>query len=110
MVLTGVLCGIAGLLLVAGTSHTVATNTVGGRGFTAILVSWLAKFNPLYMILTSFMVVFLQQGAAQVATDYRLSNAFPDIIIGMFFFFIIACEFFANYSIKFRLAKKEKKA
>lgn len=47
MLLSGALCGVTGLLLVSGTDHTIATNTVGGRGFTAIMVSWLAKFNPL---------------------------------------------------------------
>jgi len=109
MIFCGVLCGIAGLLLVAGTSHTVTVDTVANRGFTAILVSWLAKFNPVYMILTSFLVVFLQQGAAQVSTSYRLGNAFPDIITGIFFFFIIGCEFFINYQIKFRTFKKEAK-
>lgn len=106
MILSGVICGIAGLLLMAGTSHTVSTNTVAGRGFTAILVSWLAKFNPAYMVLTSFLVVFLQQGSAQVSTTYRLGNAFPEIITGIFFFFIIGCEFFINYQIKFRSLKK----
>lgn len=109
MIFSGVICGIAGLLLVAGTSHTVTTDTVAGRGFTAILVSWLAKFNPIYMILTSFLVIFLQQGAAQVSTTYRLGNAFPEIIIGIFFFFIIGCEFFIGYQIKFRSLKKEAK-
>lgn len=109
MVLCGALCGIAGLLLVAGTNHTVTVNTAANRGFTAILVSWLAKFNPGFMVFTSFLVVFLQQGASQVSTMYRLGNAFPEIITGIFFFFIIGCEFFINYQIKFRSIKKETK-
>ena len=54
MLISGAICGIAGLLLVGGTNHTISTTTVGGRGFTAIMVSWLAKFNPVYMVLTSF--------------------------------------------------------
>jgi len=109
MIFSGVLCGMAGFLLVGGTSHTVTTETVAGRGFTAILVSWLAKFNPLYMVLTAFLVIFLQQGAAQVSTVHRLGNAFPEIITGIFFFFIIGCEFFIGYQIKFRSLKKEAK-
>lgn len=54
MFVSGAVCGIAGFLLVGGTDHTISSSTAGNRGFTAIMVSWLAKFNPIYMILTSF--------------------------------------------------------
>ncbi|MCR5689436.1 MAG: ABC transporter permease, partial [Clostridiales bacterium] len=46
MALSGAICGIAGLIIVAGTDHTLSTTSVGGKGFTAVMVSWLAKFNP----------------------------------------------------------------
>lgn len=99
MVLSGALCGVAGLLLVGGTSHTISTSTAGGRGFTAIIVSWLAKFDPLYMILTAFLVVFLQAGSAQIVTDFRIDSAISDIVTAVILFFIIGCEFFINYRI-----------
>ena len=108
MLLSGALCGITGLLLVSGTDHTIATNTVGGRGFTAIMVSWLAKFNPAYMILTSLLIVFFQKGAIQISTSLGLNDSFADIITGIIIFFIIGSEFFINYSVKFR--SKEAKA
>ena len=47
MCISGALCGVAGMLLVSGTDHSINTDTVGGQGFTAIMVSWLAKFNPI---------------------------------------------------------------
>ena len=102
MIISGALCGIAGFLLVAGSDHSITPDTIGGRGFTAIMVSWLAKFNPLFMILTSFILVFMQKGAGQVATDLGLNQAFSDIIAGIIIFFIIGSEFFINYQIKFR--------
>ena len=108
MLLSGALCGVTGLLLVSGTDHTIATNTVGGRGFTAIMVSWLAKFNPAYMILTSLLIVFFQKGAIQISTSLGLNDSFADIITGIIIFFIIGSEFFINYSVKFR--SKEAKA
>ncbi|MFR5833313.1 MAG: ABC transporter permease [Acutalibacteraceae bacterium] len=107
MILSGVLCGVAGFLLVSGTSYTLSTNTVGGKGFTAILVAWLGKFNPLTMGFTSMLYVFINQGAAQAATDLGLGGYYADIISGIFFFLIIACEFFINYRIKFRSFKKK---
>ncbi|MBQ6873547.1 MAG: ABC transporter permease [Clostridia bacterium] len=99
LVVSGALCGIAGLILVGGTNHTISTTTAGGRGFTAIMVSWLAKFNPIYMILTSFLIVFLEKGAGQVSTDFRLPSAISDIVTGIILFFIIGCEFFLQYKI-----------
>ena len=105
MAISGAICGITGFLLVAGTDHSLKSDTAGGRGYTAIMVSWLAKFNPFIMIATSFIIVFLQQGADQVATNMNISNAFPSIIVGIILFFIIGCEFFINYKVIFR--KKE---
>ena len=105
MALSGAICGIVGMLLVSGTDHTITRDTAGGRGFTAIMVSWLAKFNPIYMIFTSFLIVFLQKGATEISTQFELNDSFSEIITGIIIFFIIGCEFFINYSVKFR--KKE---
>lgn len=109
MMISGAVCGIAGLLLVSGTDHTISTETAGGRGFTAILVSWLAKFNPIVMILTSFIIVFFDRGASQIATTFRLNESFSDILIGIVLFFIIGSEFFINYKLAFRHSQKEVK-
>ena len=103
MILCGILCGIVGCLLVAGTHHALhRTDTVAGRGFTAILVSWLAQFNPFTMGLTAFLVVFIQKGTGQVATLNELGASYPDVMTGIFFIVIIASEFFLNYKIVFR--------
>ncbi len=102
MILSGALCGVAGLLIVGAIDHSITAGAVGGQGFTAIMVSWLAKFNPIVMVLTTFLIVFLQIGSGQVSTDFNISAAFPDVITGLILFFIIGCEFFINYQIKFR--------
>ena len=108
MLLSGAVCGLAGLLLVGSTNHTLTTTIVDGRGFTAVLVSWLAKFNPVWMILTSFLLVFLGRGAGEIATKFGLNQSFGDILTGLILFCIIGSEFFINYQIKFtRSAGKE---
>ena len=100
MLLSGAICGLAGLLLVAGTNHTLTPTIVDGRGFTAVMVSWLAKFNPVWMIFTSFLLVFLGRGAGEIATKFGLNHSFGDILTGVILFFIIGSEFFINYQIK----------
>lgn len=109
MLLSGAICGIAGLIMVAGTDHTISAETAGGRGFTAIMVSWLANFNPLMMTLTSFLIVFMEKGAIELSSNLGLNNSFSDIITGIIILFIIGSEFFIRYSIKFKEKKKEVK-
>lgn len=107
MVLSGVICGIMGYLIVGGINQNIDADIVAGRGFTAIIVVWLAKFNPLYMVLTTFLVVFLQRGTGYLVDKLNLGlNALPEMITGLFFLFIIGCEFFIAYSMKFRKKKK----
>lgn len=107
MALSGALCGIAGFLLVSGTDHTINTGTVGGLGFTAIMVSWLAKFNPVLMTLTSFLIVFLERGAGEIATAFQLNESITDMLTGIILFFIIGSEFFVQYKVHFRTKHKE---
>ena len=109
MLVSGAICGLAGLLLVGGSSHSIDSNLVAGRGFTAIMVSWLGKFNPITMILTTLLLVFLGRGADEVTSKFGLNGDFSDILTGIILFFIIGCEFFINYKINFSHRKKEEK-
>ena len=107
MVLSGAICGLMGLLLTAGTDHTLTTTIVGGRGFTAVMVSWLAKFNPIVMVFTSLLLVVLSRGASEISSVFSLNHSFADILTGIILFFIIGSEFFLTYKVSLRTSKKE---
>ena len=109
MVLSGAVCGLVGLLLVGGINHTITTTIAGGQGFTAVLVSWMSKFNPLIMIFSSALIVFMDRGAGEISTAFGLNHSYSDILTGIILFFIIGCEFFISYRIQFR-KKAEKEA
>ena len=106
MCLSGAVCGISGFIAVAGSSHTISATTAGGRGFTAIIVAWLAKFNTFVMILIAFLLAFLERGASQIASQFNLNEYASDILIGIILFFILGSEFFVNYRLIFREKKK----
>ncbi len=106
MLLSGAVCGLAGFIAVSGASHTISTGTAGGRGFTAIIVAWMAKFNTYVMILIAFLLVFLEKGAIEIASLYNLNNFVSEMIEGIILFFILGSEFFINYRLIFR-SKKE---
>ncbi|MCQ2081854.1 MAG: ABC transporter permease [Lachnospiraceae bacterium] len=107
MFISGALCGLVGFLLVGGVNHTVTTTIAGGQGFTAVMVSWLAKFNPFAMIFSSFLIIFMGQGAGEIATAMGLDSSISDILTGIILFFVIACEFFISYKVTFKNNKKE---
>ena len=88
-------------------SHTLSSSTAGGKGFTAIIVVWLGKFNVIAMALISFMLQFFSKGAMQIASDFNLNDYIANIVTAIILFFIIASEFFCNYSIV--INKKEEK-
>jgi simple sugar transport system permease protein len=107
MMISGAICGLAGAVIVSGASHTISTSTAGGRGFTAIIVAWMSKFNPVTMIIVSVFLVFMQQGSIQIATQFGLNENASDIITGILLFFLIGCEFFVNYSLEIYREGKE---
>lgn len=110
MALSGALCGVAGVILVGGINHTLTTSLAGGQGFTAVMVSWLAKFNPITMVFTSLLIIFFNRGASEISTQFGLNQSFADIITSIILFFIIGCEFFISYKLSFKKASKKEVA
>ena len=108
VLLSGAISGIAGFVEVAGISHTISKATAGGRGFTAIIVCWLAKFNVFTMTIISLLIVFLDKGANQIASDFGLNEYASDIVTGIILFFILGSEFFINYKVRFGSHKEAK--
>lgn len=106
MSISGALCGLAGFILVSGAGHTISTGIAGGRGFTAIVVAWLSKLNTFTMMLVSFLLVFMEKGAIQIASQFSLNENASDMITGILLFFVLGCEFFIQYKVEFRRGRK----
>lgn len=105
LIISGAVCGFIGMLLAGGTAHTLTTSLAGGRGFTAVMVAWLAKFNPAFMVGSSFLLEFMSSGAREISTIYSLNQSFGDILTGIILFFIIGTEFFITYRVVFQRKK-----
>lgn len=107
MIISGAICGLTGLLIVAGSPNpTLTQELVGGQGFTAILVSWMAKFNPLTMVLVSFLIVFMRDGGAGATDALKIDPSIGDVLTGIIIFAIIICEFCLRYKVNIRSFKK----
>lgn len=108
MILCGLLCGIAGFLIVAGASHTVSDGIVGGRGFTAVMISWLGHFNPLEMALYAVLNALISTGSNNAAGNLGYSGEVAKVLSGLFFLAILTGEFFINFRVKITLPFKKK--
>ncbi len=107
--LSGAICGLVGFMIIAGDKHSIKPDIVAGQGFTAIMVSWMSKFNPIIMIPVSFLVVFLSTGSKYATSNFKIDNSIGDVLTAIVIFSIIACEFFIRYKVNFRKAKGRSK-
>ena len=103
MIIAGAIAGLVGAVIGGGIDHTVSTASASNMGFTAIMTSWLASFNPLIMIASSLFITFISKGMTQVRKDFKFTNdAIANIVIGIVYFTVIAVTFFLSYKIVFR--------
>ena len=108
MILCGAACGAAAFLLTSGASHTVSETVVGGRGFTAVMISWLGHFNPLQMVLYSLLNAIITTGSSNAAANLGYSGEVASVLSGLFFLLILVSEFFIDFKIKFKLKFRHK--
>ena len=105
MAISGAICGLAGFIAVAGASHTISTSTAGGRGFTAIIVAWLAKLNTGVIFLVSALISMLHYGSTVAAATFsRVDSSFANMLQGVILFLVLA----ADFMIRFKLVRAGK--
>ena len=105
MIISGALAGLVGLFLAGGIHHTISTASANNMGFTAIMATWLAAFNPLVMMATCLFIIFISRGMVEVRASFGFTNdSIANIVIGLVYFCVIACSFFITYRVVFRKA------
>ena len=96
MMLSGALAGLGGMSEVSGVVHRLQTSPLAaGYGFTGIIVAWLAKLNPLVIILVS--VLF---GALILAGREIQPAGIPKMIQGIILVCLIASDFLLRYRVR----------
>lgn len=105
--LSGAICGLCGMIQVAGVEHTLHTNVANGVGFSAILVAWLSGLNPITILIVSFLFAGLTEGAGYLQTVYQIPQDIATIIQGIVLFCVTGGEFFNKFSVRFEKSRKE---
>lgn len=108
MVLSGGMAGIAGVGEVAGIHRMLLSpgNISLGYGYTAIIVAWLARRNPLAVILTSFLFGVLMRGGDVIKVSLGLPFELVNVFNGLILFFLIGSEVFIRYRVRFGIKRE----
>jgi general nucleoside transport system permease protein len=102
MVLSGALAGWAGFLEASATINRLQPSIMVGYGYTAIVVAWLARLNPLTIGLAAFLLAGLRVGVENLQLDLQVPAAFGHIIEGLILLTVLAGGFFINYRVMAR--------
>jgi simple sugar transport system permease protein len=103
MMLSGALAGLGGMSEVSGVVHRLQTAPIAaGYGFTGIIVAWLAKLNPLVIIVVS--VLF---GALILAGREIQPSGIPKMIQGIILVSLIASDFLLRYRVRIVRGEEE---
>jgi simple sugar transport system permease protein len=98
MLLSGAVCGLAGMSEVSGISGRLQHGISPGYGYTAIIVAWLAKLNPLAIIVVSILFGGLQVGGYMVQSS-GVSASVATMLQGSILFFVLGGEVFNRYKV-----------
>lgn len=99
MFISAGICGIAGMIQASGSDKMLTDSVAGGDGFTAIIISWLARFSPVGIVVISLLFGLLEKGCSSAETAYKLSSEFAGILQGIILFFVLGAEFFITYQV-----------
>ncbi len=102
LLLSGGLCGLAGMMQTSAVEKTLTEQFTGGLGFTSIITAWLARLSPIGILISSFAFGMLIQGGSFLETSMNISSKMSDILQGIIIFFVLGCEFFIQYRVSFR--------
>ena len=95
MMLSGGLAGLAGVSEISGVVHRFQGSISPGYGFTGIIIAWLAKLNPLAVVLVSILF-----GSLILAGREIQPSGIPKLIQGIILFAIIASDVLLRYRVR----------
>jgi simple sugar transport system permease protein len=97
MAISGGLAGLAGMSEVAGVVHRLQERFSPGYGFTAIIIAWLAKLNPLAIVLVAYLF-----GGLLVGGDEIQPAGIAQMLQGVILFVMVGGEMLLQYRLRYR--------
>lgn len=111
--MSGAIIGLAGALHVTGTAsnHMLSTGITGGVGWTGVIIAWLARLNPIGILIASLLMGLLENGSSVAESAMGISSSSAAVIQGLILFTVLAMDFFMRYKViirkKVKITEKE---
>ncbi len=100
LMISGGLAGLAGLFEAAGPVGQLVPALPVGYGFTAIIVAFLGRLNPIGILLAGFVMALTYIGGESAQIEMNLPSAVTGVFQGMFLFFLLGIDVLAKYNIR----------
>lgn len=102
---SGLLAGLAGMFEVAGPAGQISIDFNVGYGFTAIIVAFLGRLNPLGIVAAGLLMALTYIGGDIAQSQLGLPAAAIQVFQGMLLFFLLALDVLTNYRVRFGTAE-----
>ncbi|WP_299814324.1 ABC transporter permease [uncultured Jannaschia sp.] len=98
--LSGLLAGLAGLFEVTGPAGQISIDFASGYGFTAIIVAFLGRLNPLGIVAAGLLMAVTYVGGDNAAANLGIPGAAISAFQGMLLFFLLAVDVLSNFRVR----------
>tara|TARA_R110002124_G_scaffold80862_4_gene213842 strand:+ start:7406 stop:8482 length:1077 start_codon:yes stop_codon:yes gene_type:complete len=98
--ISGALAGLAGILEVAGPIGQLRPVISPGYGFTAIIVAFLGRLNPIGIVIAGFVLALSYLGGEAAQVSLGISDKIARVFQGLLLFYVLACDTFIVYTIR----------
>jgi simple sugar transport system permease protein len=100
MLLSGALAGLAGICEVSGAIGQLRPSISPGYGFTAIIVAFLGRLNPLGVIISGLILALTYLGGEAAQLSIGVSDKVTRLFQGLLLFFVLSCDTLIQYKIR----------
>ena len=104
--LSGALAGLAGICEVAGPVGQLQPTISPGYGFTAIIVAFLGRLNPLGALFGGLVLAICYLGGEAAQVELSISEKTAQVFQGMLLFFILACDTLVRCRVRLEWAPR----
>ena len=107
LAISGGLAGLAGIIEVAGPIKQLRPAISPGYGFTAIIVAFLGRLNPVGALIAAFILSITYIGAENAQIFLKVTNKITSVIQGVLLFFVLACDTLIYYRLRLKTRLSE---
>jgi general nucleoside transport system permease protein len=100
LVISGALAGLAGIIEVAGPVGHLQPNISPGYGFTAIIVAFLGRLNPIGILVAGLFLALTFIGGEQAQIAMKIPLDLTKVFQGILLFYVLACDSLILYRIR----------